>query len=140
MMNVEKSSLRPCAVYGGTDTFSQIRQLERGCDILAATPGRLMDFIDRCKIGLARVKYLIIDEADRMLDMGFEAIVRAIVQKKGMNPEHQTLLYSATFPRAIRALARDFLRADYLFLKVGRVGGTSTSITQRVISIVKGKC
>ena len=107
---------------------------------MAATPGRLMDFIDRGKIGLARVKYLIIDEADRMLDMGFEAIVRAIVQKKGMNPEHQTLLYSATFPRAIRALARDFLRVDYLFLKVGRVGGTSTSITQRVISIVKGKC
>ncbi|KAG1149201.1 hypothetical protein G6F37_004197 [Rhizopus arrhizus] len=130
-----RSSLRPCAVYGGTDTFSQIRQLERGCDILAATPGRLMDFIDRGKIGLARVKYLIIDEADRMLDMGFEAIVRAIVQKKGMNPEHQTLLYSATFPRAIRALARDFLRADYLFLKVGRVGGTSTSITQRVIYV-----
>ncbi|KAG1042069.1 hypothetical protein G6F43_011971 [Rhizopus delemar] len=130
-----RSSLRPCAVYGGADIFSQLRQLERGCDILAASPGRLMDFIDRGKIGLDRVKYLIIDEADRMLDMGFEAVIRAIVQKKNMNPEHQTLLYSATFPRAIRALARDFLRADYLFLKVGRVGGTSTSITQRVIYV-----
>ena len=91
-----------------------------------------MDFIERGKINLRRVKYLILDEADRMLDMGFESIIRAIVQKKGMNPEHQTLLYSATFPRAIRALARDFLRPDYLFLKVGRVGGTSTTITQKV--------
>ncbi|CAO3691015.1 unnamed protein product [Rhizopus stolonifer] len=129
-----RSSLRPCAVYGGADTLGQLRQLERGCDVLAAAPGRLMDFIDRGKIGLGRVKYLVLDEADRMLDMGFEAIIRAIVQKKGMG-EHQTLLYSATFPRAIRALARDFLRPDYLFLKVGRVGGTSSSITQKVLYV-----
>ncbi|RCH89427.1 hypothetical protein CU098_003520, partial [Rhizopus stolonifer] len=129
-----RSSLRPCAVYGGADTFGQLRQLERGCDVLAAAPGRLMDFIDRGKIGLERVKYLVLDEADRMLDMGFEAIIRNIVQKKGMG-EHQTLLYSATFPRAIRALARDFLRPDYLFLKVGRVGGTSSSITQKIMFV-----
>ncbi|CEI99082.1 Putative ATP-dependent RNA helicase DED1 [Rhizopus microsporus] len=94
-----------------------------------------MDFIERGKINLQRVKYLILDEADRMLDMGFESIIRAIVQRKGMNPDHQTLLYSATFPRAIRALARDFLRPDYLFLKVGRVGGTSTTITQKVMYV-----
>ncbi|KAI9266994.1 P-loop containing nucleoside triphosphate hydrolase protein [Sporodiniella umbellata] len=129
-----RSSLRPCAVYGGADTLGQLRQLERGCDVLAAAPGRLMDFIDRGKISLNRVKYLVLDEADRMLDMGFEAIIRAIVQKKGMG-DHQTLLYSATFPRAIRALARDFLRPDYLFLKVGRVGGTSSSITQKVMYV-----
>lgn len=100
--------------------------------MLAAAPGRLMDFIERGKIGLNRVKYLILDEADRMLDMGFEAIIRQLVQKKGMPVDRQTLMFSATFPRAIRALARDFLKPDYLFLKVGRVGGTSDSITQKV--------
>lgn len=71
------------AVYGGADTLSQIRQLERGCDILAASPGRLMDFIERGKISLKRVRYLVLDEADRMLDMGFEAVIRAIVEKRG---------------------------------------------------------
>ncbi|KAG0166377.1 hypothetical protein DFQ28_005964 [Apophysomyces sp. BC1034] len=130
-----RSMLRPCAVYGGADTLSQLRQLERGCDILAAAPGRLMDFIERGKIGLNRVKYLILDEADRMLDMGFEAVIRTIVEKKGLSPERQTLMFSATFPRTIRKLARDFLRPDYLFLKVGRVGGTTNSITQKVMYV-----
>ncbi|KAI8146123.1 hypothetical protein BJV82DRAFT_655020 [Fennellomyces sp. T-0311] len=130
-----RSSLRPCAVYGGADTLSQLRQLERGCDILAASPGRLMDFVERGKVALNRVKYLVLDEADRMLDMGFEPIIRALVQKRGLNPERQTLMYSATFPRAIRKLARDFLRPDYLFLKVGRVGGTTSSITQKVMYV-----
>ncbi|KAI7903030.1 P-loop containing nucleoside triphosphate hydrolase protein [Cokeromyces recurvatus] len=130
-----RSSLRPCAVYGGADSIGQIRQLERGCDVLAAAPGRLMDFIQRGKVGLSRVKYLILDEADRMLDMGFEAVIRTIALKSGMPTDRQTLLYSATFPRAIRALARDFLRTDYLFLKVGRVGGTSNSITQKIMHV-----
>ena len=75
--------LTTSAVYGGADTISQIRQLERGCDILAASPGRLMDFIERGKISLKRVRYLVLDEADRMLDMGFEAVIRAIVEKRG---------------------------------------------------------
>ncbi|KAL0096715.1 P-loop containing nucleoside triphosphate hydrolase protein [Phycomyces blakesleeanus] len=130
-----RSMLRPCAVYGGADSLSQLRQLERGCDILAAAPGRLMDFIERGKIGLGRVRYLVLDEADRMLDMGFESVIRAIVEKKGCNVDRQTLMFSATFPRAIRKLARDFLKPDYLFLKVGRVGGTTSSITQNVVYV-----
>ncbi|CAO3617508.1 unnamed protein product [Cunninghamella echinulata] len=130
-----RGHLRPCAVYGGANSVSQIRQLERGCDILAAAPGRLMDFIERRKVSLNRVKYLILDEADRMLDMGFEGIIRNIVEKRGLNTDRQTLMFSATFPRAIRKLARDFLRPDYLFLKVGRVGGTTNSITQKVMYV-----
>ncbi|KAI8973314.1 hypothetical protein BDF20DRAFT_945792 [Mycotypha africana] len=130
-----RSPLRPCAIYGGADSFSQLRQLERGCDVLAAAPGRLMDYIQRGKIGLNRIKYLVLDEADRMLDMGFEAIIRNIILKNDMPTDRQTLLYSATFPRAIRALARDFLKPDYLFLKVGRVGGTSSAITQNIMYV-----
>lgn len=71
------------AIYGGSDARSQLVQLERGCDVLAASPGRLMDFIERGKVGLNRVRYLVIDEADRMLDMGFEPVIRAIVEKRG---------------------------------------------------------
>ncbi|GAA5806209.1 hypothetical protein HPULCUR_011740 [Helicostylum pulchrum] len=130
-----RSCLRPCAVYGGADSMGQLRQLERGCDVLAAAPGRLMDFINRGKIGLSRVKYLILDEADRMLDMGFESIIRNLITKHDMPADRQTLLFSATFPRAIRSLARDFLRQDYLFLRVGRVGGTSDSITQKIMYV-----
>lgn len=71
------------AIYGGAESFPQKLELEKGCDILAATPGRLQDFIQRGKVGLNRVKYLILDEADRMLDMGFESSIRDIVEQSG---------------------------------------------------------
>ncbi|CEG62883.1 hypothetical protein RMATCC62417_00131 [Rhizopus microsporus] len=105
----------------------------QGCDVLVAIPGRLLNFVDRGKIDLSNVRYLVLDEADRMLDMGFEKDMHTIIESKGMNRDRCTLLYSATFPRAIQMLARDFLKRDYLFLKVGRVGETTTYITQRVL-------
>lgn len=147
-------------MYGGAGMAGQRMELQKGCDVLVATPGRLKDFIQRGEITLSRVQYLILDEADRMLDMGFEPDIRNIVQqqgiytphwifdlwvvywhdlsakkqkKKDLNPNRQTLMYSATFPREIQHLARDFLKPNYLFLKVGRVGGTTTDITQRVM-------
>ncbi|KAG1109867.1 hypothetical protein G6F42_015517 [Rhizopus arrhizus] len=128
-----RSMLRPCAVYGGAGVQGQIRELEKGCDVLVATPGRLCDLIDRGKIDLSHLRYLVLDEADRMLDMGFEGVIRDVVENKGMNKNRVTLMYSATFPREIRALARDFLKPNYLFLKVGRIGGTTTDITQKVM-------
>lgn len=108
-----------------------MRDLERGCDLLVATPGRLSDMIERGRLSLAKIKYLVLDEADRMLDMGFEPQIRRIVEGEDMPAERQTLMFSATFPRNIQMLARDFLR-DYVFLTVGRVGSTSENITQRV--------
>ncbi|OBZ88174.1 ATP-dependent RNA helicase DED1 [Choanephora cucurbitarum] len=128
-----RSMLRPCCVYGGAGPIGQLRELEKGCDVLVAVPGRLLDFLERGKIDLSNVRYLVLDEADRMLDMGFEGSIRDIVERHGLNKSRTTLMYSATFPREIRSLARDFLKPDYLFLKVGRVGGTTTDITQRVI-------
>jgi ATP-dependent RNA helicase DDX3X len=89
--------------------------------------------IDRGKIDLSNLRYLVLDEADRMLDMGFESSIREIAERKGMAKNRVTLMYSATFPKEIRALARDFLKPNYLFLKVGRIGGTTTDITQNVI-------
>ena len=128
-----RSWVRPCVVYGGADIGSQLRQIERGCDLLVATPGRLVDLIERGRISLCNVKYLVLDEADRMLDMGFEPQIRRIVEGEDMPPVQgrQTLMFSATFPRDIQMLARDFLK-DYIFLSVGRVGSTSENITQRV--------
>ncbi|KAI0459763.1 DEAD-domain-containing protein [Xylaria acuta] len=128
-----RSWVRPCVVYGGADIGSQLRQIERGCDLLVATPGRLVDLIERGRISLQNIKYLVLDEADRMLDMGFEPQIRRIVEGEDMPSvqNRQTLMFSATFPRDIQMLARDFLK-DYVFLSVGRVGSTSENITQKV--------
>jgi ATP-dependent RNA helicase DDX3X len=128
-----RSWVRPCVVYGGADIGSQLRQIERGCDLLVATPGRLVDLIERGRISLCNIKYLVLDEADRMLDMGFEPQIRRIVEGEDMPSvaDRQTLMFSATFPRDIQMLARDFLK-DYVFLSVGRVGSTSENITQKV--------
>lgn len=127
-----RSWVRPAVVYGGADINQQLRQIERGCDLLSATPGRLVDLIERGRISLSNIRYLVLDEADRMLDMGFEPQIRRIVQGEDMPgiQERQTLMFSATFPRDIQLLARDFLK-EYIFLSVGRVGSTSENITQK---------
>ncbi|XP_061735701.1 DEAD-box helicase 3 X-linked a isoform X2 [Nerophis ophidion] len=129
-----RSRVRPCVVYGGADIGQQIRELEKGCHLLVATPGRLVDMMERGKIGLDYCNYLVLDEADRMLDMGFEPQIRRIVEQDTMPPKglRQTMMFSATFPKEIQILARDFLE-DYIFLAVGRVGSTSENITQKVV-------
>ncbi|XP_061092289.1 putative ATP-dependent RNA helicase an3 isoform X2 [Conger conger] len=129
-----RSKVRPCVVYGGADIGQQIRELERGCHLLVATPGRLVDMMERGKIGLDYCNYLVLDEADRMLDMGFEPQIRRIVEQDTMPPKglRHTMMFSATFPKEIQILARDFLE-EYIFLAVGRVGSTSENITQKVV-------
>ena len=97
-----------------------------------ATPGRLSDFIERGVITMKHVEYLVLDEADRMLDMGFEPQVRAIVDDSGMKAAEegrQSMLFSATFPPSMQRLAADFMR-EYIWLSLGRVGSTSNNITQ----------
>eukprot|EP00090_Calanus_glacialis_P016984 TRINITY_DN26562_c0_g1_i1.p1 TRINITY_DN26562_c0_g1~~TRINITY_DN26562_c0_g1_i1.p1 ORF type:complete len:668 (-),score=166.39 TRINITY_DN26562_c0_g1_i1:655-2658(-) len=129
-----RSKVRPAVVYGGANVSDQMRELDKGCHLLVATPGRLVDFLERGKISLEVCKYLCLDEADRMLDMGFEPQIRRIVEQDNMpGPDiRQTLMFSATFPKEIQMLARDFLK-DYVFLAVGRVGSTSENITQKVV-------
>ena len=129
-----RSWVRPVVVYGGADSREQQRQLAAGCDVLVATPGRLVDMIERGKVSLSWLRFLVLDEADRMLDMGFEPDIRRIIQGFDMPTKMQrlTLLFSATFPREIQNLARDFLRPDYIFLGVGKVGSSSENISQAV--------
>lgn len=128
-----QSGILTRVVYGGADVREQVRQLERGCDLIVATPGRLVDLVERGRISLELIRFLILDEADRMLDMGFEPQIRQIVDEFHMPPKggRQTLMFSATFPKEIQRLASDFLE-DYLFLAVGRVGSTTDFIQQRV--------
>eukprot|EP01125_Pyxidicula_operculata_P005923 TRINITY_DN206_c0_g2_i1.p1 TRINITY_DN206_c0_g2~~TRINITY_DN206_c0_g2_i1.p1 ORF type:complete len:679 (-),score=165.91 TRINITY_DN206_c0_g2_i1:68-2104(-) len=128
---VYRSHLRAVVVYGGAEFRRQAMDLERGCNLLVATPGRLIDMVDRGKLTLSEIRYLCIDEADRMLDMGFEKQIRQIVDKCPSVQERQTLMFSATFPKTIQRLAEDFLKA-YVFLKVGRIGSTTDFIKQRI--------
>ncbi|CAI5535792.1 unnamed protein product [Closterium sp. Naga37s-1] len=128
-----KTGLRAVVVYGGAPAGQQMRELEKGVEILVATPGRLCDMLERGKVSITMVRYLALDEADRMLDMGFEPQIRRIVEQEGMPRagERQTLMFSATFPKEIQRLAADFL-ANYVFLTVGRVGSSTDLIQQRV--------
>ena len=126
-----KTGIRPMVVYGGADVRNQFREMDKGCDLLVATPGRLMDLIDRARCSVQLVSHLIFDEADRMLDMGFEPQIRKIVEQSGMPEERQSVMFSATFPRDVQVLARDFLY-DYIYLTVGRVGATASQITQQL--------
>jgi ATP-dependent RNA helicase DDX3X len=129
--------LQPVAVYGGASQRKQLRDLafagsNESAAIVVATPGRLTDFVDRNLVSLQAVQYLILDEADRMLDMGFEPQIRKLVLRSGMTPktQRQTFMFSATFPDKIQLLASEFLRPSYTWIAVGRVGSTTDSITQ----------
>jgi len=126
------TGIRSVVVYGGANIQNQMRDLERGADILVATPGRLVDLIERDRISLDIIRYLILDEADRMLDMGFEPQIRRIVEGEGMPTSRQTFMFSATFPVEIQRLAADFMK-DYIFLAVGRVGAASKDVNQSIV-------
>ncbi|KAH6837916.1 P-loop containing nucleoside triphosphate hydrolases superfamily protein [Perilla frutescens var. hirtella] len=128
-----QTGVKVVVAYGGAPIFQQLQNLGKGVDILVATPGRLVDLIERAKVSLKNVKYLAMDEADRMLDMGFERQVRRIVQQLDMPPPgaRQTMLFSATFPDEIKRLASDFL-SSYIFLAAGKVGSSTNLIVQKV--------
>ncbi|GAB6032664.1 putative ATP-dependent RNA helicase ddx17 [Chamberlinius hualienensis] len=110
------SRVRNTCVFGGAPKGSQIRDLERGVEICIATPGRLIDFLEAGKTNLRRCTYLVLDEADRMLDMGFEPQIRKIVEQ--IRPDRQTLMWSATWPKEVRNLAEEFLK-DYVQVNIG---------------------
>ena len=124
------SPVMASVVYGGANIGDQLRALGDGCDVLVATPGRLVDLTERGCISLGSVRFLVLDEADRMLDMGFEPQIRQIVEREGVPRRRQTLMFSATFPKEIQRLASDFLADDYLFVAIGRVGSTVENIIQ----------
>ena len=100
-------NLKSTAIYGGTSVRNQKKVLRRGIDILVATPGRLLDLYNQKSIDFSKIEILVLDEADQMLDMGFQDTLDAIIECIPQN--RQTLLFSATFPRAIEAIAKRVL-------------------------------
>lgn len=129
----KSSRIRNTAVYGGVPKGQQIRDLQRGAEIVVATPGRLIDMLESGKTNLKRVTYLVMDEADRMLDMGFEPQIRKIVSQ--IRPDRQTLLFSATWPKEVQRLAMDFLR-DFIQVNIGSMELTANHNVEQHVEVM----
>lgn len=124
--------LRTVALVGGVDYEQQRKQLDRGfVDILVATPGRLIDFMEQQEIWLDRLEFLVIDEADRLLDMGFIPSVKRIIRKAPPKTDRQTLLFSATFSFDVLNLARQWLQ-DPVTVEVEPEKSTSAQVEQHI--------
>ncbi|CAH9086877.1 unnamed protein product [Cuscuta epithymum] len=127
-----KSSRITCTcLYGGAPKGPQLRDLDRGVDVVVATPGRLNDILEMRRVNLRQVSYLVLDEADRMLDMGFEPQIKKIV--KEVPTSRQTLMYTATWPKVVRRIAADLL-VKPVQINIGKVDelAANKSITQFV--------
>ena len=129
----KSSRIRNTCVYGGVPKGPQIRDLSRGVEVVIATPGRLIDMLESGKTNLRRVTYLVLDEADRMLDMGFEPQIRKILSQ--IRPDRQTLMWSATWPKDVRQLASDFLN-DFIQVNIGSMDLAANHRITQVIEIV----
>ncbi|KKA30833.1 hypothetical protein TD95_004666 [Thielaviopsis punctulata] len=127
------SHIRNTCVYGGVPKGPQIRDLSRGVEVCIATPGRLIDMLEAGKTNLRRVTYLVLDEADRMLDMGFEPQIRKIIGQ--IRPDRQTLMWSATWPKEVRALATDFL-TDFIQVNIGSLDLAANHRITQIVEVV----
>jgi ATP-dependent RNA helicase RhlE len=122
------------AVYGGVDMGPQERALKSGVDIVVATPGRLMDHMRSKTVLFDKLDTLVLDEADRMMDMGFWPDVRRIVQTLPDSAARQTLLFSATMPEEVMKLADEVVR-DSKYVQIGSAGGPAKSITHTIETV-----
>ncbi|PFH63268.1 hypothetical protein XA68_14920 [Ophiocordyceps unilateralis] len=127
------SRIRNTCVYGGVPKGPQIRDLSRGVEVCIATPGRLIDMLEAGKTNLRRVTYLVLDEADRMLDMGFEPQIRKIIEQ--IRPDRQTLMWSATWPKEVRTLASDFLN-DFIQVNIGSMDLSANHRITQIVEVV----
>jgi ATP-dependent RNA helicase DDX5/DBP2 len=127
--------IRSTCCYGGVSRGPQARDLSYGVEICIATPGRLIDFLESGATNLRRVTYLTLDEADRMLDMGFEPQVRKIVD--GIRGDRQTLMWSATWPKEIQSLARDLCKEEPVHINIGSTELTASHNIKQTIEVLK---
>eukprot|EP00411_Alexandrium_monilatum_P032620 CAMPEP_0175343064 /NCGR_PEP_ID=MMETSP0095-20121207/7159_1 /TAXON_ID=311494 /ORGANISM="Alexandrium monilatum, Strain CCMP3105" /LENGTH=598 /DNA_ID=CAMNT_0016640489 /DNA_START=202 /DNA_END=1996 /DNA_ORIENTATION=- len=138
-----RTRVRAVSVYGGADSGQQLKELADGCDIAICTPGRLEDFCSRGLMTMEKVRHLTLDEADRMLDMGFEPQIRKIIEEHGMpmpgtgEGERQTTMFSATFPQEMQDMALDFLDPGYLWIAVGQVGSVNSNVDQAFVDVTQ---
>jgi ATP-dependent RNA helicase DDX5/DBP2 len=121
--------------YGGAPREIQARRLHGGCDVLVACPGRLNDFLQSGTVDLSELSFLVFDEADRLLDMGFKPQLDQIMSFVDPSVERQTMMWSATWPREVQQLARDYLKENRLLIRAGTCGTgqqVNENITQHV--------
>ena len=130
------SDLRIMLVVGGKSINAQTQKLARGTDILVATPGRLIDLMDRRAVDLSRTRFLVLDEADQMLDIGFVHALRQIAPQLGK--DRQTMMFSATMPKAMTELSRDYL-SDPVRVEVSPPGKVADKVTHSVHFVAKEK-
>ena len=128
------TSLRSLVVYGGVDIKTQTPHLKTGVEVLVATPGRLLDHIEQKTIQLNQVQILVLDEADRMLDMGFMPDLKRILAL--LPKQRQNLMFSATFSNDIKKLADEFLTKPQL-IEVARSNATNDNVTQKVYEVAQ---
>ncbi|GMR53785.1 hypothetical protein PMAYCL1PPCAC_23980, partial [Pristionchus mayeri] len=124
-------------LYGGTSVRYQKERVQRGATILVGTTGRIKHFVEEGIISLEQTKYLILDEADRMLDMGFSEDINVIL-KNGRIPAkevRQTLMFSATFPSSVQELVKELLKEEYLMIVVDKIGAANKCITQDFMQV-----
>ena len=126
--------LRSTVVFGGIDMKPQTLELKRGVEVLIATPGRLLDHIEAKNCVLNQVEYVVLDEADRMLDIGFLPDLQRILSY--LPRQRQTLLFSATFSPEIRKLSQSYLQ-DPITVEVARANATATNVEQRFYSVAE---
>ncbi|KXT17822.1 hypothetical protein AC579_5318 [Pseudocercospora musae] len=131
----EPKGLKVTCVYGGVHKDEQ-RKLLKGTHVLVATPGRLNDFAGDGSIDLSGVHYLVLDEADRMLDKGFEQDIRKIITSCAAGPERQTVMFTATWPPSVRDLAAEFLR-DPVRITIGDNASGELRANQRIVQEVE---
>ncbi|KAI5864591.1 Phosphomethylpyrimidine kinase-domain-containing protein [Durotheca rogersii] len=129
----KSSRIRNTCVYGGVPRGPQIRDLTKGVEVCIATPGRLIDMLEGGKTNLRRVTYLVLDEADRMLDMGFEPQIRKIISQ--IRPDRQTLMWSATWPKEVRALAAEF-QTDFIQVNIGSMDLSANHRITQIVEVV----
>lgn len=127
-----KPQIRYTCIFGGALKGPQVRDLERGVEVVIATPGRLIDFLERGITNLRRCTYLVLDEADRMLDMGFEPQIRKIIEQ--IRPDRQVLMWSATWPKEVQTLAEDFLD-DYIQINIGSLNLSANHNIHQIVEI-----
>jgi len=130
------SGLEVIAVFGGVPLEPQQKKLRDGVDIVVATPGRLIDHLERQNVVLDDLEILVLDEADRMLDMGFAPQINRIVDQ--IPPYRQTLLFSATMPPEVEALARKYLRRPKV-VQIGRRSSAANTVTHAVYPVPREK-
>jgi ATP-dependent RNA helicase RhlE len=130
------SGLTVIPVYGGVGYDPQVKALRGGVDVVVATPGRLLDHLEKQNVVLDEIEVLVLDEADRMLDMGFAPQINRIVAQ--LHAYRQTLLFSATMPPEVEALARKYLRKPVV-VQVGRRSGAATTVQHFVYPCPKDK-